>query len=306
MLSSAITFETAYGGDPAVVGSSFMVEGHSFTIVGIATPGFFGDTLRGDPPDIWIPLHQEPVIAGDSSLLYQPVSAWLRMIGRLRPGATAAGMPARLTVVLRQWMQYESHYPANWMPELIKRLGSQTIDVIPAGSGIEEMRDSYGRSLQILLSVCSLVLLIACANVANLLLVRAVGRRGQTALRLAVGATRRQIVTQALSESVLLALGGGIAGLVIAMAAARLLLSLAFSSARFLPISVLPSVPVLGFACGVSLVTAVVFRSRARMARHAHRSGGSPARTGPRRHGPLVLREQVSADQVSRRLCRWF
>ncbi len=252
-------WETAYGGDPSVVGSSFIVEGHAFTIIGIAPPGFFGDTLRGDPPDIWIPLHQEPVIAGDSSLLYQPVSAWLRMIGRLRPGASVAGMPARLTGVLRQWMQYESHYPANWMPELLKRLGNQTIDVIPAGSGIEEMKDSYGRSLQILLSVCSLVLLIACANVANLLLVRAVGRRGQTALRLAVGATRRQIVMQALSESVLLSLGGGTAGLVVAMAAARLLLSLAFSSARFLPISVLPSLPVLGFACGVSLLTAVVF-----------------------------------------------
>jgi len=252
-------WETAYGADPAVVGSTFLIEGHAFMIVGIAPPRFYGETLRSDPPDIWIPLHQEPVIAGEGSLLAQPVSAWLRMIGRLRPGASIAGMAPRLTGVLRQWMQYESQYPANWMPEVVKGLPNQAIDVIPAGAGVAEMKESYGRSLNILFSVCGLVMLIACANVANLLLVRSVGRRSQTALRLAVGATRGQIVMQALAESVILALGGGVAGLVIAMAAARLLLSLAFSAAHFLPISVLPSWPVLGFACAASLLTALIF-----------------------------------------------
>ena len=252
-------WQTAYGGDPGVVGSTFILEGHPFTVIGIAPPRFFGDTLRSDPPEIWLPLHQEPLIAGDSTLLAQPVSAWLRAIGRLRPGAGVAGMSVRLTGVLRQWIRYESQYPANWMPELINRLPKQIIDVVPAGAGVAEMKESYGRSLQILLSVCGLVLLIACANVANLLLVRSVARRGQTALRLAVGATRREIVMQALAESMLLAIGGGIAGLLVAMAAARLLLRLAFSAAHFLPISVLPSLPVLGFACGVSMLTALVF-----------------------------------------------
>jgi predicted permease len=252
-------WETAFGADHSVLGSSFMIEGHAFTIVGIAPAGFYGETLRSDPPDIWIPLQQEPLIAGEGSLISQPVSAWLRIIGRLHPGASTAGMAPRLTGVLRRWMQYESQYPANWMPEVIKGLPSQVIDVIPAGGGVAEMKESYGRSLNILLSVCGLVMLIACANVANLLLVRAVGRRSQIALRLAVGATRRQIVIQALVESVMLALGGGIGGLLIAMAAARLLLSLAFSSAHFLPISVLPSLPVLGFACGASLLTALIF-----------------------------------------------
>jgi predicted permease len=252
-------WETVYGANPAIVGSTFMIEGHPFTIVGIAPPRFFGETLRGDPPDIWIPLHQEPLLAGEGSLLNLQVSAWLRMIGRLRPNATIAGMAPRLTVVLHQWMQYESQYPANWMPDVIKGLPRQVIDVIPAGGGVAEMKAAYQRSLNILLFVCSLVLLIACANVANLLLVRAVGRRGQTALRLAVGANRRQIMLQALSESVLLALFGGIAGLLVAMGAARLLLALAFSSTKFLPVSVLPSLPVLGFACVASLVTALIF-----------------------------------------------
>ena len=220
------------------------------------------------------------------------------MIGRLRANATIAGMAPRLTVVLRQWMQYESQYPANWMPDIIKGLPRQVIDVIPAGGGVAEMKEAYGRSLKILLFVCGLVLLIACANVANLLLVRAVGRRGQTALRLAVGATRRQIVLQALAESVLLALGGGIAGLVVAMAAARLLLSLAFSSAKFLPVSVLPSLPVLGFACAASLLTALIFG--AAPAWFVTRTDPAEALRGqgPRGHRPLVLRKQNPADRA--------
>ena len=176
-------------------------------------PGFFGETLRGDPPDLWIPLHQEPLIAGEGSLLRQPISAWLRVIGRLKPGATTDGMGPRLTGILRQWMQHDSGYPSNWMPDIMQALPRQTISVVPAGGGVGIMREQYGRSLRILLGVCALVLLIACANVANLLLARAAARRGQTALRLAIGASRRQIVTQALIESVLLAVAGGVVGL---------------------------------------------------------------------------------------------
>jgi predicted permease len=252
-------WQTTYGGDPSVVGSSFIVEGHPFTVIGVSPPGFFGETLRGDPPDIWIPLHQEPVIAGDGALLNQSISAWLRMIGRLRPGASIAGMSPRLTGVLRQWMQNDSGYPANWMPDITRLLPKQFVNVVPAGAGVAEMKEEYGRSLQILLSVCGLVLLIVCANVANLLLARAVTRRGQTAVRLALGATRREIIMQALTESVLLAIAGGIAGLLVAIAAARLLLALAFHSAHFLPISATPSLIVLAFAFGLALVTGVIF-----------------------------------------------
>jgi predicted permease len=121
------------------------------------------------------------------------------------------------------------------------------------------MKEQYGRSLQILLAVCGIVLLIACANVANLLLARAVNRRGQTAVRLAVGATPRQIITQALTESILLAVAGGFAGLVVAVGAARLLLALAFHSAHFLPISAAPSLVVLAFAFALALITGIIF-----------------------------------------------
>jgi predicted permease len=252
-------WQGTYGGDATVVGATFVVEGHPFTVIGVAPPAFFGETVRSDPPDIWIPLQQEPMIGGEGSLLRQSVSAWLRMIGRLRPGASIAGMAPRLTGVLRQWMLNDSGYPSNWMADVQRLLPKQVINVVPAGAGVAEMKEEYGRSLQILLSVCGLVLLIACANVANLLLARGVARRGQIAVRMAVGATRRQIITQALTESILLAIGGALAGLVVAVAAARLLLALAFHSAHFLPISTAPSLLVLAFAFALALVTGIIF-----------------------------------------------
>ncbi len=252
-------WQNTYGSDASIVGSALVVEGHPFTVIGVAAPGFFGETLRGNPPDVWIPLQQEPMIAGENSLLRQPVSAWLRAIGRLKPGASIDGMAPRLTGVLRQWMQYDSGYPANWMPDIIRMLPKQTIAIVPAGAGVGVMKEQYGRSLQILLAVCGLVLFIACANVANLLLARAVARRTQTAVRLAVGASRRQIVAQALVESVLLAVIGGAAGLGVAMGAARLLLTLAFTNTTFLPITTTPSPEVLLFAFALALVTGIIF-----------------------------------------------
>ena len=252
-------WQNSYGSDPSVVGSAFFIEGHPFTVIGVAPSGFFGETLRSDPPDIWIPVQQEPLLDGKTELLHQSVPAWLRMMGRLRPGASIEGMAPRLTGVLRRWLQYDSGYPANWMPDVIRMLPKQVINVIPAGAGVAEMKEEYGRSLEILLSVCGLVLLIACTNVANLLLARAVGRRGQTAIRMAIGATRRQIIVQALTESVLLAIGGGITGLLVAVAAAHLLLALAFHSAHFLPISPLPSFVALAFTFGLALLSGVIF-----------------------------------------------
>ncbi len=259
MVLSHRVWQTTYASDPSVVGSTFVVAGHPFTVIGVAPPGFFGETLESDPPDIWVPLQQEPMMDADGGLLHQSISAWLRMIGRLRPGASTDGMAPRLTGVLRQWLQNDSGYPANWKADVVRLLPKQVLNVVPAGAGVAVMKEEYGRSLQILLSVCGLVLLISCANVANLLLARGVARRGQTAVRLALGATPRQIVTEALTESVLLAIGGGIAGLLVAVAAARLLLALAFHNAHFLPISVAPSLVVLAFALGLALVTGVIF-----------------------------------------------
>ena len=307
MVLSHRAWQTIYGSDPSVVGSTFVVEGHPLTVIGIAPAGFFGDTLESDPPDIWVPRQQEPMFSEEGSLLHQPISAWLRMIGRLRKGATTEGMSPRLTGILRQWMQYDSGYPANWMPDVIRMLPKQVLNVIPAGSGIAVMKEEYGRSLQILLAVCGLVLLIACSNVANLMLARGVARRGQTAVRMAVGATPMQIVSQALLESVLLAVGGALVGLVVAIAAARLLLALAFHDAHFLPISVAPSFAVLGFAFALALVTGVIFgaapawlATRTDPAEALHGTGrGSSDRSSLARKTLLIVQATLSVVLVA-------
>ena len=253
------TWQGTYGGDPALVGSTLILDGHPFTLVGVMPSGFFGETLQPDPPDLWVPLQQEPLLVGNTSLLKQSISAWLRVIGRLKPGASIAGMDARLTSLLHNWARHDAGYPVEWMPLIEKVMPQQLIAVVPAGAGVAEMKAEYGRSLQILLGVCALVLLIACANVANLLLARSVARRPQTAVRIALGASRGEIVREALIESLLLAVGGAVAGLVVAITASRLLLSLAFSGVTYLPIDTTPSWPVLAFASALAVITGLIF-----------------------------------------------
>lgn len=248
-----------YGSDDAIIGSTFVIDGHPFTIAGISPPGFYGETLRSDPPDLWIPLQQEPMLRGDGSLLHQTIPAWLRVIGRLKPGATIDGMAPRLTTVIRRYLKDESSYPAAFMPEIVRLLPKQHVNIVPAGSGVGTMKEGYGSNLRILLTVCGLVLLIACANVANLLLARGVAQRANISIRTALGASRRRLMRQMLTESILLAVLGGIAGLVVAYFGAQLLLLLAFHSARFIPISADPSLPVLAFAFALSLVTGILF-----------------------------------------------
>jgi len=252
-------WQSAYGSDKTVVGAVIDIEGHPFTVAGISPPGFFGETLRGNPPDLWIPLSTVPMINGDDGMLRSETSGWLRAIGRLKPGATTAGLSARLTGYLRNWIQHDAGYPANWMRDILRQLPNQHIDVVPAGGGVGVMKEQYKTSLQILFVVCGVVLLIACANVANLLLARAVTRRTQTAIRLAMGASRATLVFQALVEAVVLALLGAAAGLVVAVGVSRLLLTLAFANVQFLPISTSPSLGVLAFATGLALVTGVIF-----------------------------------------------
>jgi predicted permease len=300
-------WQNTYGSDPSVVGSTFIVEDHPLTVIGIAPAGFFGETLESDPPDVWVPLQQEPMITAEGSLLHQPISAWLRVIGRLRPGASTQGMSPRMTGILRQWMQYDSGYPANWMPDVIHLLPKQVLNVIPAGAGVAVMKEEYGRSLKLLLGVCGLVLLIACSNVANLLLARGVTRRAQTAVRMAVGATPTQIVSQALLESILLAVGGALVGLVVAVTAARLLLALAFHSAHFLPISTAPSFPVLGFAFALALLTGTIFgaapawlATRTQPSEALHGSGrGNTDRSSIARKVLLVVQATLSVVLVA-------
>jgi predicted permease len=252
------TWQQQYGSDPKVLGSTFILSGHPFTVIGITPPGFFGETLRSDPADLWIPIMQEPTFSGANSFLHH-FQAWLRVIGRLHPGATPNAVPDRLTALIRQWLVNDAGMPPDWMSGIKSGLSKQIIKVVPAGTGVGIMKEDYGDNLRILLVVCCLVLLIACANIANLLLARGAARRAQTSIRLALGASRRRLIRQSLTESLVLSVFGGIAGLVVAYAGVKLLVALTFHSAKFVPIDATPSLSVLGFAFGLSLITGMLF-----------------------------------------------
>ena len=252
------TWQQQYGSDPSIIGSTFIIANHPVTIIGITPPGFFGETLRANPPDLWLPVNQEPVFNGPNTLLHH-FQAWLRVIGRLKPGATTATTAPRMTALVRHWLVNDSGMPADWMAGIKADLPKQNIKVVPAGAGVAVMKQNYADSLHILLAVCCLVLLIACANIANLLLARGASRRTQTSIRLALGASRKRIVRQTLTESVLLSVFGGIASIVVAFAGVKLIVAMAFRHAHFVPISATPSLPVLAFAFALSLVTGIIF-----------------------------------------------
>jgi len=255
-------WEQEYGSDPSVINSTFYIQGHPFTVVGISPPGFFGDTVRDSPPAFWIPLQQEPMLQGGSSLLNRTIPNWLRPIGRLKPGAKVDGLSARATAILLRWIPDSGIMvlvPPTQRAMFDTMMKKQKLVIIPAGEGVGVMQENYGSSLKVLLLICGSVLLIACANIANLQLARAAGRRHQASLQLALGASRSRLIRQALTESVVLAGLGGIAGILLAYVGTRMILAMEFSDAQFLPISPTPSLPVLLFAFALAFLTGILF-----------------------------------------------
>jgi predicted permease len=252
------TWETKYGSDPSVVGSEFVLNGNAFTVVGIAPPGFFGAKV-GDSgmPDFWLPLTAEPLIAGPTSRLRNPRLAWLDLIGRAAPQTNPHTLEAQLQVELHQWLA--SHEP-EMSGEEKSRFEKQTVHLTPGGAGVSLIRENYAKSLWLLLAVALCVLLVACANVANLLLARGLKDRPETALRAALGASRSRLIRKALTQSLLLSAFGAAAGIAVSYAAANLILRLVFAHpATFVPIDATPSLPVLLFAVAISQITGIVF-----------------------------------------------
>jgi predicted permease len=249
-------WQSDYGGDPSVVGSTFYLQGKPMTIVGIAPPGFFGDRIRSSPPALWIPLSVEPLVEGKTSILHVPESNWLYVLGRLKPGVNTEALQGKMSGSLRQWLSTQPDYTENGRSTLIPK---QHVVIVPGGAGIEVLQQRTGKGLYLLMTISGLVLLVACANVANLLLARGATRRAETSVRMALGAARGRLIRQMLTESILLGCMGGLAGLAVAYAGTRMILSLAFPESPNLPIPASPSLPVLGFAFLLSLLTGVVF-----------------------------------------------
>jgi predicted permease len=252
-----------FASDPQLIGETLIVKGLPVTLVGIAAPEFFGDTLRSDPPDIWMPIAVEGAMAPKDSLLHQWNEYWLYAIGRLRPDAEPARVQAHVTAELQQWLA-ENYVRDRFADPSIagrytKDISKQYIEVLPAAGGSLATKDNNKQPLRLLLIISGLVLLIACANIANLLLARGAAGRVQIAVRVALGASRGRIIRQTLTEGMLLAVLGGAVGLWVAMVSTRGILCLAFANAEYIPVHATPSLPVLGFALGVSLLTGLIF-----------------------------------------------
>jgi predicted permease len=256
------TWQTHFASDPSVIGASFVINTLPYTIVGVAPARFYGDTLRSDPPDFWLPLATDP-----DRWLFATGPEWLYLIGRLGPGATPAGVQAKLTVELQQWLWstgYSDATPEQRNDQALvdkyrQEISRQHIHLTSAGRGVNQLQTDYASGLRLLVTLSALLLLIACANIANLLLARGSSNRPQTAVRLALGAPRTRLVRQMLTESVLLALVGGAAALCIAYAGTHVIVALAFRGARYIPIDARPSGVVLAFTFLVSVVTGIVF-----------------------------------------------
>jgi predicted permease len=249
------TWQTHFGSDTSVIGSTLVINTVPYTLVGIAPPGFFGDTLRSDPPNFWLPLATEPVLNGQNSILKNPGLNWLHVIGRMKPGARPPTVQSEVTTELQRWLGGQPDLTAYDRSQISK----QHIVIGPGGEGVASMQDQAHDGLRLLMIIAGLVLLITCANIANLLLARGASKRFETAVRVALGAPRSRLIRQILTESVLLAVMGGAAGLLVAYLGTSTLLLIAFRGAHYVPINATPSLTVLGFAFLLSLLTGVVF-----------------------------------------------
>lgn len=243
--------------DPSVIGSVIHINRVAAQVIGVAPAGFFGETLTPDPPAVWLPLQANRLLDPERVLLDQPDSHWLYPIGRLRQGVTHAAAEAQLTATVQRWLLSRR---GESMPDRIRTaIGHSSVPLTPGGSGITQMQRYYASSLRLLLGISAVVLLIVCANIANLLLARGTARRGENAVRAAVGATPRRLIRQALTESLSLALAGGALGVVIASAATKVLLAVAFRGQGYVPIETRPDARVLAFAFALSCCAALVF-----------------------------------------------
>ncbi len=245
-----------YAADPGLVGSIIYIQAKPFTVIGIAPPGFFGDRIEDIPPDFWMPIQSEPYVRGASSILHHQESHWLYSLGRVRPGTNIGSLQTKLTTALRQWLYTRPILNANGGSAIIPKMH---VVLTPGGGGIQSLQEQSGKAIKMLMILSSVVLLIACANIANLMLARSTARRADIAIRMALGAGRRRVVRQILTESILLGCIGGLAGLGVAYAASHAILAAAFPDARNMPVSASPSLQVLGFAFLVSLLTGALF-----------------------------------------------
>ena len=288
-----------FAGDSSILGRRLIVNGSPFTIVGVAGEGFYGEIV-GSMIEVWFPLTMQPAVMPNRAWLDNRAVSWLLLLGRLAPGATIEQAHAEITA-----LTYQSIEAAD--PDYRRGQRRDTLPVTSGARGLSVLRDTYGAGLGTLMTAVGIVLLIVCANVANLMLARGAARGREIGVRMALGAERWRVARQLVTEGVLLAAIGGGLGLLFAAWGSRTLLQIASSGPRPIPLDVTMDGRVLGFTALLSLVTAMLFAlgpalraTRVELAAvlHAHSRGVTGAAGGGHGRrvsmGKLLVMSQVA------------
>src|SRR5579871_769859 len=252
-------WQRRFGRDPAVVGRSITIGSTDYKIIGVAPPQFFGTSV-GESPNLWIPLAMNaqlpPAWGGDKARSDESFQC-LYILARLKDGVSSRQADAQVNLIFKQSLRGRAG--ANLSPKDRTAIEHARIDLTPGGRGLSQVRRQFSTSLQILMGAVGVVLLIACANIANLLLARAASRRREIAVRLSIGASRLRLIRQMLTESILLAAMGGVAGITFSAVAARFLTWMVSTGEDVLPLRVAPDARVLTFTALLSVATAILF-----------------------------------------------
>jgi predicted permease len=242
--------------NPGVLGKRIGINGTKFSIIGVGPRDFFGDVV-GISTDVWIPLMMQPQVNPGAFFLDKTATSWLLLLGRLKPGVSAAQARASLDVLAPNLLMETEGSAIS--PQRLRAIREMKVQVEPGGKGFSALRKRFSRPLLVLMGLVGLVLLIACTNVTNLLLARAAHRRKEIGMRLTLGASRFRLIRQLLTESILLAVLGGAAGVLLAWSGARILLQLASADPSApLPLDVRPDSNILLFTGGAALFTGFI------------------------------------------------
>ncbi|MGH9791036.1 MAG: ABC transporter permease, partial [Candidatus Acidiferrales bacterium] len=285
-------WQREYGGDPSVIGRKQMLDGHAAEIAGVTPPNFFG-VEPGRNFDIAAPLCAEGLLRGENSRLDEKRDWWLTVMGRLKPGVSAEQATAYLRSISPGL--YEATLPEGYSEEDRKSYLNFKLGAYPAGSGVSFLREQYEESLWILLAIAGMVLLIACANLANLMLARASAREREIAIRMALGASRSRLMRQLLSESLLLAMVGAVLGGWLAGLLSRALVSFVSTESTRWVLELQPDWRVLGFTAALAVLTCVLF-GLAPAIKATRRGPGETLKAGAR--GTSAGRERYGLRRV--------